>query len=31
MQLGNTIAAGTMAEMRQHPEVIDAYLGEVDV
>jgi ABC-type branched-subunit amino acid transport system ATPase component len=31
MQLGSTIAAGTMAEMRQHPEVIDAYLGDVDV
>ena len=31
MQLGTTIAAGTMAEMRQHPEVIDAYLGDVDV
>ena len=29
MQLGTTIAAGTMAEMRQHPEVIDAYLGEM--
>jgi ABC-type branched-subunit amino acid transport system ATPase component len=31
MQLGTTIAAGSMAEMRQHPEVIDAYLGDVDV
>lgn len=31
MQLGRTIAVGTMAEMRQHPEVIDAYLGDVDV
>jgi ABC-type branched-subunit amino acid transport system ATPase component len=31
MQLGTTIATGTMAEMREHPEVIDAYLGDVDV
>jgi ABC-type branched-subunit amino acid transport system ATPase component len=31
MQLGTTIANGSMAEMRQHPEVIDAYLGDVDV
>jgi ABC-type branched-subunit amino acid transport system ATPase component len=30
MQLGSTIAAGTMAEMREHPEVIDAYLGDAD-
>jgi ABC-type branched-subunit amino acid transport system ATPase component len=31
MQLGTTIAAGSMAEMRQHPEVIDAYLGDINV
>jgi ABC-type branched-subunit amino acid transport system ATPase component len=31
MQLGTTIAAGSMSEMRQHPEVIDAYLGDVNV
>lgn len=31
MQLGTTIAAGTMAELRQSQEVIDAYLGDADV
>lgn len=30
MKLGTTIAAGSMAEIRSHPEVIDAYLGDVD-
>ena len=29
MALGTPIATGTMAELRQHPDVLDAYLGQV--
>lgn len=31
MALGSTIAAGTMAELRTHADVLDAYLGQVTV
>ena len=29
MALGRPIAEGSMAELRAHPEVLDAYLGQV--
>ena len=29
MALGQPIATGTMAELRRHPDVLDAYLGQV--